>query len=55
LSVRNPRQNLAKLAGEWRPRKLDLIRNRVVGLADLGGIFGGMLGGNSLGRIVVAL
>ena len=44
-----------KLAGEWRPRQLDLIRNRVVGLDDLGSIFGGMLEGNSLGRIVVAL
>jgi putative YhdH/YhfP family quinone oxidoreductase len=44
-----------KLAGEWRPRRLDLIRNRVVGLDDLGSIFGGMLEGNSLGRIVVAL
>ena len=44
-----------KLAGEWRPRKLELIRNRIVGLDDLGGIFGGMLEGNSLGRVVVAM
>jgi putative YhdH/YhfP family quinone oxidoreductase len=45
----------AKLAGAWKPRQLDLIRNRVVGLDDLNGIFGAMLEGNSLGRIVVAL
>jgi putative YhdH/YhfP family quinone oxidoreductase len=45
----------AKLAGEWKPRKLDMIRNRVVGLDDLNGIFDAMLQGNSLGRIVVKL
>jgi putative YhdH/YhfP family quinone oxidoreductase len=45
----------AKLAGAWKPRQLDLIRNGVVGLDDLNGIFGAMLEGNSLGRIVVAL
>ncbi|MGK2927196.1 MAG: oxidoreductase [Lysobacterales bacterium] len=45
----------AKLAGAWKPRQLDLIRNRVVGLDDLNGIFGDMLEGNSLGRIVVKL
>lgn len=44
-----------KLAGEWKPRNLDLIRNRVVGLDELQGVFGGMLEGNSLGRVVVAL
>jgi putative YhdH/YhfP family quinone oxidoreductase len=44
-----------KLASEWRPRNLEKIRNRVVGLDDLDGIFGGMLEGNSLGRVVVAL
>jgi len=43
------------LAGDWKPRNLDLIRNRVVGLDDLNDIFGGMLEGNSLGRIVVEL
>lgn len=43
----------AKLAGEWKPRQLDMIRNRVVGLDDLNGIFSDMLEGNSLGRIVV--
>ena len=44
-----------RLAGEWKPANLDLIRNRVVGLDDLGDIFDGMLEGNSLGRIVVEL
>jgi putative YhdH/YhfP family quinone oxidoreductase len=44
-----------KLAGEWKPHNLELIRNRVVGLDDLNDIFGGMLEGNSLGRIVVEL
>jgi putative YhdH/YhfP family quinone oxidoreductase len=44
-----------KLAGEWKPRKLEMIRNRVIGLDDLNDIFGGMLEGNSVGRIVVEL
>jgi len=44
-----------KLAGEWKPRNLDLIRNRIVGLNDLNDIFGGMLEGGSLGRVVVEL
>ncbi len=44
-----------KLAGEWKPRNLQLIRSRVVGLDDLNGIFDGMLQGNSLGRTVVKL
>jgi acrylyl-CoA reductase (NADPH) len=45
----------SRLAGEWKPRHLGMIRNRVVTLDDLDGIFGGMLEGNSLGRIVVQL
>lgn len=44
-----------KLAAEWKPDKLGMIRNRIVGLDDLNDIFGGMLKGNSLGRIVVDL
>ncbi len=44
-----------KLAGPWKPRNLEMIRNRIVGLDDLGDIFGGMLEGQSLGRIVVEL
>jgi putative YhdH/YhfP family quinone oxidoreductase len=45
----------SKLAAEWKPRNLEAIRNRVVGLDDLNDIFGGMLEGQSLGRIVVEL
>lgn len=44
-----------RLGAEWKPDKLETIRNRVVGLDDLNDIFGGMLKGNSLGRIVVEL
>jgi putative YhdH/YhfP family quinone oxidoreductase len=45
----------SKLAADWKPRNLEAIRNRVVGLDELNDIFGGMLKGNSLGRIVVEL
>jgi putative YhdH/YhfP family quinone oxidoreductase len=45
----------SKLAADWKPRNLEAIRNRVVGLDDLNDIFGGMLEGQSLGRIVVEL
>ena len=45
----------SKLSADWKPRNLELIRNRVVGLDDLNDIFDGMLEGNSLGRIVVEL
>jgi len=44
-----------KLAGEWKPRNLEMIRAKVVGLDELNDIFGGMLQGQSLGRIVVKL
>jgi len=44
-----------KLAGEWKPRRLEQIRNRIVGLGELNDIFGGMLKGDSLGRIVVEM
>jgi len=44
-----------KLAGEWKPRRLEQIRNRIVGLSELNDIFGGMLKGDSLGRIVVEM
>jgi putative YhdH/YhfP family quinone oxidoreductase len=44
-----------RLADAWKPRHLETIRNRVVGLDDLDAIFGGMLEGNSLGRIVVKM
>jgi putative YhdH/YhfP family quinone oxidoreductase len=45
----------ARLASDWKPRHLEGIRNRIVGLDDLDGIFDGMLEGNSLGRIVVKM
>jgi putative YhdH/YhfP family quinone oxidoreductase len=45
----------SRLASDWKPRHLELIRNRIVGLDDLNDIFGGMLEGNSLGRIVVKM
>jgi acrylyl-CoA reductase (NADPH) len=45
----------SKLGAEWKPRHLDAICNRVVGLDDLNDIFEGMLEGNSLGRVVVKL
>jgi putative YhdH/YhfP family quinone oxidoreductase len=45
----------SRLASDWKPRHLELIRNRIAGLDDLNDIFGGMLEGNSLGRIVVQL
>jgi putative YhdH/YhfP family quinone oxidoreductase len=45
----------ARLATDWKPRHLEGIRNRIVGLDDLNDIFGGMLEGNSLGRIVVKM
>jgi putative YhdH/YhfP family quinone oxidoreductase len=44
-----------KLAAEWKPQNLEMIRNRVIGLDDLSGVFSGMLEGQSLGRIVVEL
>ena len=45
----------AKLASEWKPRNLEAIRNRTIGLDDLDSVFGGMLEGNSLGRVVVKM
>jgi putative YhdH/YhfP family quinone oxidoreductase len=45
----------SNLSESWKPRHLETIRNRVVGLDDLNDIFGGMLAGGSLGRIVVEL
>lgn len=44
-----------RLAADWKPRNLAMIRSKVVGLDDLSGIFGGMLEGNSLGRVIVKL
>jgi putative YhdH/YhfP family quinone oxidoreductase len=44
-----------RLASEWKPRNLEMIRSNLVGLDELSGIFDGMLEGNSLGRTVVKL
>lgn len=44
-----------RLAGTWKPRNLEMIRNRVVGLEGLPEVFDGMLRGESLGRVVVEL
>jgi putative YhdH/YhfP family quinone oxidoreductase len=45
----------SRLATDWKPRNLELIRNRTIGLDELNDVFGGMLEGNSLGRIVVRM
>jgi putative YhdH/YhfP family quinone oxidoreductase len=44
-----------RLASEWKPRNMEMIRSNLVGLDELSGIFDGMLEGNSLGRTVVKL
>lgn len=44
-----------KLANEWKPRNMEMIRAKVVGLNELSSIFNGMLEGNSLGRVVVEI
>jgi putative YhdH/YhfP family quinone oxidoreductase len=42
-----------RLAGAWRPRKLDAIINRTIGLEELPEAFDQLLSGNARGRIVV--
>ncbi len=44
-----------RLAEELRPRHLDAIVQRVVGLAELPGVFDAMLAGSILGRTVVRI
>jgi len=44
-----------RLAGEWKPRHLDRICTREVGLEQLPTVFEGMLAGGSLGRTLVRL
>ncbi|MGY1457699.1 MULTISPECIES: YhdH/YhfP family quinone oxidoreductase [unclassified Luteimonas] len=44
-----------RLAGEWKPRHLDRICTREVGLDELPAVFDGMLAGGSLGRTLVKL
>ena len=43
----------ARLAGDWKPRHLERICTREVGLESLPGVFDGMLAGGSLGRTLV--
>ena len=45
----------AHLAGDWKPRHLDRIRTREVGLDELPGVFDAMLAGGSFGRTLVRL
>jgi putative YhdH/YhfP family quinone oxidoreductase len=44
----------ARLAGDWKPRHLQRICTREVGLEGLPGVFEAMLSGGSLGRTLVA-
>ena len=41
------------MAGDWKPRHLERICTREVGLESLPGVFDGMLAGGSLGRTLV--
>jgi len=43
------------LARDWKPARLDRICTREVTLAELPGVFGGMLAGGSVGRTLVTL
>jgi NADPH-dependent curcumin reductase CurA len=43
------------LADDWKPRHLDRICTREVGLAELPDVFPRMLSGGSLGRTLVRL
>ena len=45
----------ARLGSDWKPRHLDTICTREIGLADLPRVFDAMLAGGSLGRTVVSL
>jgi acrylyl-CoA reductase (NADPH) len=44
-----------KLGGDWKPRHLETICTREIGLDALATVFEGMLAGNSLGRTVVRI
>jgi putative YhdH/YhfP family quinone oxidoreductase len=44
-----------RLGSEWKPARLDAICTRTVGLAELPGVFPGMLAGGSFGRTLVEL
>jgi acrylyl-CoA reductase (NADPH) len=44
-----------KLAGEWKPRHLEQICTRQIGLEQLPEVFDSMLAGGSFGRTVVKI
>jgi putative YhdH/YhfP family quinone oxidoreductase len=44
-----------KLAGDWKPRHLDAIATKEVGLDGIAGVLDGMLAGGSVGRTLVKL
>jgi NADPH:quinone reductase-like Zn-dependent oxidoreductase len=44
-----------RLAGEWKPDRLEAIRTRETGLDGLPEVFATMLAGGSLGRTLVAI
>ncbi|MFZ5637203.1 MAG: YhdH/YhfP family quinone oxidoreductase [Pseudomonadota bacterium] len=44
-----------RLASDWKPAHLDAICTREVGLAELPGVFAGMLAGGSFGRTLVRI
>ena len=49
------RELWTRLAGEWKPAHLERICTQEVGLAQLPGVFPGMLAGGSFGRTVVKI
>lgn len=55
-TARNIREDIWQhLASDWKPAHLDRICTREVTLAELPGVFGGMLAGGSVGRTLVTL
>jgi acrylyl-CoA reductase (NADPH) len=44
-----------RLASEWKPRMLDRIATREIGLDELPSVFAGMLAGDSFGRTLVRM
>ena len=53
--IRIRRELWRRLASDWKPAHLDRICTREVGLAELPGVFPGMLAGGSFGRTVVKI
>jgi NADPH:quinone reductase-like Zn-dependent oxidoreductase len=48
-------QGWEKLAGDWKPRHLEAICTREVGLDGLADVFEAMLAGGAVGRTVVRI